>query len=101
MVGGDVHEEPVPDDAKLARLTATAILGVDTLWGGDVMSASGTGRTIADSWFSDAPLPEAYGHPAAARLRETGGASAVSPDGAALDAYLAAVDVRGAIDGVV
>ena len=40
-----------------------AILGIDTLWGGDVMCASGTGRFIADSWFSDEPLPAAYTHP--------------------------------------
>ena len=30
---------------------ADAILGIDTLWGGDVMNPSGTGRFIADSWF--------------------------------------------------
>jgi hypothetical protein len=89
------------DEAKLSTTIATAILGIDALWGGDVMSASGTGRAVADSWFSDAPLPEAYAHPAAARLRETGGVSAASPDGAALDAYLAAIDVPGAIDAVV
>ena len=33
------------------------------------MCPSGTGRFIADSWFSDEPLPAAYTHPAAARLR--------------------------------
>ncbi len=76
---------------------ADAILGIDTLWGGDVMNPSGTGRFIADSWFSDEPLPPAYTHPTAARLRETGGVSAKQPDLAAIDAYLAAVDVRGAI----
>jgi hypothetical protein len=84
----------------LDRAVATAILAVDTLWGGDVMSASGAGRFIADSWFSDAPLPEAYTHPAAARLRETGGVAAATPDLAALDAYLAGIDVPGAIEGV-
>lgn len=52
---------------------ANAILGIDTLWGGDVMCASGTGRFIADSWFSDELLPAAYTHPAAARLRAAGG----------------------------
>ncbi len=88
----------MPDEAKLARTLATAILGIDTLWGGDVMNPSGTGRYIADSWFSDEPLPEAYTHAAAARLRETGGVAAPSPDPAAIDAYLAAVDVAGAID---
>ena len=76
---------------------ADAILGLDTLWGGDVMNPSGTGRFIADSWFSDEPLPAAYTHPTAARLRETGGVTAKQPDLAAIDAYLAAVDVKGAI----
>jgi hypothetical protein len=91
----------MPDEAKLARTTATAILGIDTLWGGDVMNPSGTGRYIADSWFSDEPLPEAYTHAAAARLRETGGVAARSPDQAAIDAYLEAVDVPGAIGEVI
>ena len=84
----------------LDRLVADAILGIDTLWGGDVMNPSGTGRFIADSWFSDAPLPPAYTHPTAARVRETGGVSAKEPDCAVMEAYLAAVDVRGAIQGV-
>ena len=53
-------------EETLNHLTATAILGIDTLWGGDVMNPSGTGRYIADSWFSDEPLPEAYTHAAAA-----------------------------------
>jgi hypothetical protein len=84
------------DEATLSATTATAILGVDTLWGGDVMNPSGTGRFIADSWFSDEPLPAAYTHPAAARLRQSGGVGAKAPDLAAVDAYLAAVDVGGA-----
>jgi hypothetical protein len=90
----------MPDEGKLTSTTATAILGIDTLWGGDVMNPSGTGRYIADSWFSDEPLPEAYTHSAAARLRETGGVAAQSPDHAAIDAYLAAVDVPGAIEAM-
>ncbi len=77
-----------------------AILGIDTLWGGDVLCASGTGRFIADSWFSDEPLPIAYTHPAAAKLRESGGVSAKTPDAAAVDEYLKSVDVRGAIEGL-
>jgi hypothetical protein len=100
MVRGKERRLRMPDEAKLARTIATAILGIDTLWGGDVMNPSGTGRYIADSWFSDEPLPEAYTHAAAARLRETGGVAARSPDQAAIDAYLAAVDVPGAIDEV-
>ena len=76
---------------------ANAVLGIDTLWGGDVMNPSGLGRFIADSWFSDAPLPAAYTHATAVKVRETGGVSAKAPDRAAIEAYLAAVDVRGAI----
>jgi hypothetical protein len=78
-------------------LVANAILGIDTLWGGDVMCPSGTGRFIADSWFSDEPLPAAYTHPTAARVRESGGVSAKTPDQQAIQAYLDAVDVLGAI----
>src|SRR5512141_1226909 len=84
-------------ERELAQATATAILGIDTLWGGDVMNPSGTGRFIADSWFADEPLPPAYTHPTATRLRESGGVSSKQPDKAAIDAYLAAVDVKGAI----
>lgn len=74
-----------------------AVLGIDTLWGGDVMNPSGAGRFIADCWFSDEPLPSAYTHPAAARLRETGGVSAEKPDREAIERYLDAVDLPGAI----
>ena len=85
---------------ELDHLVANAVIGIDTLWGGDVMHPSGTGRFIADSWFSSAPLPEAYTHPTAARLRETGGVAAKKPDVRAIESYLAAVDVRGAIGKV-
>ena len=64
------------------------------------MNPSGTARAIVDSWFSDTPMPEAYTHPAAARLRATGGVAAKEPDPKAIDAYLAVVDVKGAIDAV-
>jgi len=77
-----------------------ALIGIDTLWGGDVMNPSGVGRFIADCWFSDEPLPRAYTHPAAAVLRANGGVGAKVPDRAAVAAYLDAVDVRGAIAGV-
>src|SRR5258708_31376525 len=76
---------------------ATAVLGVDTLWGGDVMCASGTGRFIADSWFSDAPLPAAYADPAAARIRESGGVGGKPADATAIAEYLARVDIPAAI----
>ena len=77
--------------------TAEALIGIDTLWGGDVMNPSGVGRFIADCWFSDEPLPVAYTHATAAALRTNGGVGAKVPDRAAVAAYLAAVDVHGAI----
>jgi hypothetical protein len=80
-------------DAALAE----ALIGIDTLWGGDVMNPSGVGRFIADCWFSDEPLPRAYKDPAAAALRANGGVGAKVADRAAVAAYLEAVDVRGAI----
>jgi hypothetical protein len=83
-----------------SALVANAVLGIDTLWGGDVMSASGTGRFIADSWFSGEPLPAAYTHPAAARLRASGGVSAQALDRGAIEEYLAAVDIPGAVRGL-
>ena len=79
---------------------ANAILGIDTLWGGDVMCASGTGRFIADSWFSDQPLPEAYTHPAAARLRQSGGVSGKTIDRDALEHYLRDINLPKAIAGI-
>jgi len=79
---------------------ADAILGIDTLWGGNVMSPSGAGRFIADSWFSDEPLPAAYTRAAAARLRQSGGVSAPAPDREAIEAYLGEVNISYAIDGM-
>ena len=85
---------------QLARFVAEAVLGIDTLWGGDVMCASGTGRFIADSWFSDEPLPPAYTTSAAARVRETGGVGGKTVDREAVEAYLREVDLPKAIDGM-
>ncbi len=85
---------------QLDLYIAEAILGIDTLWGGDVMCPSGTGRFIADSWFSDEPLPAAYTHPAAARLRQSGGVSGKTVDREAVDEYLRDVDLCQAIAGV-
>lgn len=82
----------------LDRALADAILGIDTLWGGDVMNPSGTGRFIADSWFSDEPLPSAYSDATAAAVRAAGGLSAGEVDRGAIDAYLGAVDLRAALD---
>jgi hypothetical protein len=85
---------------QTGKYVADAVLGIDTLWGGDVMCPSGTGRFIADSWFSDEALPAAYTHPAAARLRQSGGVSGKEIDREALDNYLRAVDLPEAIAGV-
>src|SRR5512142_2852956 len=82
------------------RFVADAVLGIDTLWGGDVMCPSGTGRFIADSWFSDEPLPQAYTTPAAARVRETGGVGGKTVDREAVEQYLREVDLPRAIAGV-
>jgi hypothetical protein len=78
---------------QAGRFVADAVLGIDTLWGGDVMCPSGTGRFIADSWFSDEPLPAAYTHPAAERLRASGGVSGKNIDREAVEEYLRAVDL--------
>lgn len=45
---------------RAGKFVADAVIGIDILWGGDVMCPSGTGRFIADSWFSDESLPTAY-----------------------------------------
>jgi len=49
------------------------------------MCASGTGRCIADSWFSDEALPLAYTKPSAAKLREFGGVSGRNVDRATVE----------------
>src|SRR5208282_2371638 len=85
---------------QLDLYIAEAILGIDTLWGGDVMCPSGTGRFIADSWFSDEPLPAAYTHPAAALLRQSGGVGAKEIDRDAFATYLRDVDLPAAIAGL-
>jgi hypothetical protein len=84
----------------LGRFVADAVLGIDTLWGGDVMCASGTGRFIADSWFSDEPLPPAYSVSPAARVRETGGVASKNLDRHAVEEYLRLVDLPQAIAGI-
>jgi hypothetical protein len=64
------------------------------------MCPSGTGRFIADSWFSDEPLPAAYTTPAAARVRETGGVGGKTVDREAVEAYLREVDLLKAMGGM-
>lgn len=84
----------------VGRFVADAVLGIDTLWGGDVLCASGTGRFIADSWFSDEPMPMAYTAATAARVRETGGVGGKTIDQVAIESYLREVDLASAIDGL-
>jgi hypothetical protein len=84
-------------DSNLDRTVAQAILGIDTLWGGDVMCQSGTGRFIADSWFSDTPLPQSYMDPTAEAVRASGGLSAAEVNLEVIDAYLSSVDLPSAI----
>lgn len=85
---------------RLGQFVADAVLGIDALWGGDVMSPSGTGRFIADSWFSDEPLPLAYTSSLAANLRHSGGVggNAIDPD--LVDAYIEEIDIPAAIAGL-
>jgi len=85
---------------QAGKFVADAVLGIDTLWGGDVMCPSGTGRFIADSWFSDEPLPPAYTFPSAARVRESGGVGGKNVDRAAVEEYLVKVNLPAAIAGV-
>lgn len=85
---------------QLSKYIADAVLGIDTLWGGDVMCASGTGRFIADSWYSDEPLPSAYTVASAARVRETGGVGGKTVDREAVDKYLRDVNIPNAVAGV-
>src|SRR5512136_846201 len=77
--GPVIHQKKKVTNMALKGLDAAiadALIGIDTLWGGDVMNPSGTGRFIADCWFSDEPLPVSYTHSTAAVLRENGGAGA-------------------------
>jgi hypothetical protein len=85
---------------EVAKYVADAILGIDTLWGGDVMCASGTGRFIADSWFSDEPLPQAYTLASAGRIRKSGGVAGKKADRKAIEQYLRQVDISGAVQGI-
>ncbi len=85
---------------KAGKFAADAILAIDTLWGGDVMCPSGTGRFIADSWFSGQPLPPAYTLPVAARIRTSGGISSERLDRDAVEEYLRQIDVTGVIEGL-
>jgi len=85
---------------RIGKLVADAVIGVDTLWGGDVLCASGTGRFIADSWFSDEKLPAAYTIPAAARIRQAGGVTGKDLDRRIVEEYVAEIDIPGAAKNI-
>jgi hypothetical protein len=85
---------------QLGKYVADAVIGVDTLWGGDVLCASGTGRFIADSWFSDEKLPEAYTSPTAAQIRLAGGVTGKELERATVEEYLGQVDIVGACKNI-
>ena len=79
--------------------TATALLGIDTLWGGDVMNPSGTARAVVT------PGSRTSCFPWRTRIRrrralQGGGVGAKEPDRETIDAFLTAVDVKGAIDAL-
>jgi hypothetical protein len=80
---------------RIGKLVADAVIGIDTLWGGDVLCASGTGRFIADSWFSDEALPAAYTTVAAGRIRQAGGITGKNLQRKDIEEYLGEIDIRG------
>lgn len=82
---------------RIGRLVADAVIGIDTLWGGDVLCASGTGRFIADSWFSDEELPAAYTIPPAERIRKAGGVTGKEVERKAVEEYLKEIDIPEAV----
>ncbi len=82
---------------RIGKLVADAVIGIDTLWGGDVLCASGTGRFIADSWFSDEALPAAYTAAAAGRIRQAGGITGKNLQRKEIDEYLGEIDIRGEV----
>ena len=82
---------------RVGKLVADAVIGVDTLWGGDVMCASGTGRFIADSWYSDEALPMAYTVASAEKIRKAGGVTSKELERAVVEEYVKQIDIPGAI----
>lgn len=82
------------------RTVANAIISVDTIWGGDVNCRSGTGRVIADSYFSWKDLPEAYDGEDADKVRKAGGVGAKEPDRDAIRAYIRRTDPASHIDAM-
>jgi len=85
---------------QIGKSVAEAVIGIDTLWGGDVLCASGTGRFIADSWFSDEKLPPAYTIPSAGRIRQAGGVTRKELHRETVEEYLKQIDIPEAVAGI-
>jgi len=83
--------------ARFQELVGNAILGIDTLWGGDVMCASGVGRFIADRGSPTSRFARRTPTQPRHGFRASGGVSAKAPDRKAIQAYLERVDILGAI----
>lgn len=77
---------------------ATAIIGVDTLWGGNVDDISGTNRLIADSYFSDYELPPCFFDVTADALRQSNGVLGTSVATKDVVAFVEKFAIREAID---
>lgn len=77
---------------------ATAIIGVDTLWGGNVDDVSGTNRFIADSYFSDYELPPCFFDVTADALRQTGGVLGKKVSNEDISAFVEKFAIREAIE---
>jgi hypothetical protein len=78
---------------QLNDLLSDAIIGIDTLWGGDITAESGVNRLLADSWLSDRPLPRSFNSSSAAAVRLARGVDAESIDTAVIDRFLDDVDL--------
>jgi hypothetical protein len=85
---------------RIGEFVADAVIGIDTLWGGDVLCASGTGRFIADSWFSEEALPAAYTIPSAGRIRQAGGITGKNLERKDVEEYLGEIDIPGAVKNI-
>ncbi len=64
---------PAQQLTELETNLATLLIGVDTLFSGDVLHPSGTKHFIADTWISGMKPPEIYDDEYSKAFRESGG----------------------------
>jgi hypothetical protein len=76
----------------LDDLLCRALLGIDTLWGGDFQSPSGANKVLVDAWLSDKPLPSIWNTVSAAATRASKGMEGDPPDFEAITGFLAEMD---------